>query len=85
MIRKLTLVSFALFAAITVSAQTPVSQLATEQLTNKQLDTLVATAKTPADHDRLANFYELKAQEYRAQAQVHAQMLARLYGQQRNQ
>jgi hypothetical protein len=75
MIRKLTLVSLALFAALAVSAQTPVSQLASEQLTNKQVDTLVATAKTPADHDRLANFYELKAQEYRAQAQVHAQML----------
>jgi hypothetical protein len=68
LIRKLTLVSLALFAAFAVSAQTPVSQLATEQLTNQQLTNLVATAKTPADHDRLANYYELKAQ-------VHAQML----------
>ena len=75
MIRKLTLVSLALFAAFAVAAQTPVSQLATEQLTNRQLHTLIATARTPEDHDRLANYYELKAQEYRAQAQVHAQML----------
>lgn len=76
MFRKVTVVSLALFAALAVSAQTPVAQLATEQLTSQQLHTLITTARTPSDHDRLANYYELKAQEYRAQAQVHAQMLA---------
>ena len=76
MIRKTLIVLAALFAAISVSAQTPISQLATEHFTAKQLNTLVASAKTPAEHERLANYYDLKAQEYRAEAQAHAQMLA---------
>ncbi|UWZ86564.1 hypothetical protein [Occallatibacter riparius] len=76
MFRNLFIVSAVLFAALFVSAQTPVSQLATEHLSAKQLNALVANAKTSADHERIANYYELKAQEYRAQAQVHAKMLA---------
>jgi hypothetical protein len=76
MIRTVSILFTALFAAFAVSAQTPVTQLATEQFTVKQLNALIATAKTPADHERIANYYELKAQEYRAEAQAHAQMLA---------
>ena len=76
MIRKIFTLSILLFATLLVSAQTPVSQLATEKLTAKQLNALVASAKTPAEHLRIAGYYELKAQEYRAQAQVHAEMLA---------
>jgi hypothetical protein len=74
-IRNLSIALIALFAAFTLSSQTPVTQLRTEQLTQKQVNALLTTASTPADHERLANYYELKAQEYRAQAQVHAQML----------
>ena len=76
MIRKNLILFAALFAALSISAQTPVSQLSTEHFTAKQLNSLVSTAKTPAEHERLANYYEVKAQEYRAQAQMHAQMLA---------
>ena len=76
MIRKTLIVFAALFAALSVSAQTPVTELAVENLSVKQVNSLVSTAKTPAEHERLANYYDLKAQEYRAQAQVHAQMLA---------
>lgn len=76
MFRNLFIVSAALFAALFASAQTPISQLPTEHLSAKQLNALVANAKTSADHERIANFYELKAQEYRAEAQMHARMLA---------
>jgi hypothetical protein len=64
-----------LFAALAVSAQTPVSQLVTEKLTARELNALVVSARTPAEHQRIASYYELKALEYRAQAQVQARML----------
>ena len=78
MIRSLLALSVVLFAALACSAQTPVSQLATEHFTAKQLHHLMATARTPAEHERLANYFALKAQEYRAEAQMQARMLVSL-------
>jgi hypothetical protein len=45
-----------------------------EKLTKKQLLSLIATAKTPAEHQRIAEFYQEKAQEYLAQAKEHEEM-----------
>ncbi|MDR3724789.1 MAG: hypothetical protein P4K83_09920 [Terracidiphilus sp.] len=47
-----------------------------EKLTKHQLTALIATAKTPAEHERLAKYYEAKAQEYQAQAKEHEAMVA---------
>ena len=47
-----------------------------EKLTKHQLNTLIATAKAPAEHLRIAKFYELTAQDYKAQAQEHEEMIA---------
>jgi len=47
-----------------------------EHLSKQQLNNLIATAKTPAEHERIANFYEAKALDYRAQAQEHKSMIA---------
>jgi len=48
-------------------------------LSNKELKTLLATAKTPADHQKIAAYYHdqaqrlnVKAQEYSAQAALYA-------------
>ena len=46
-----------------------------ETLNKQQLNTLIATAKTPAEHERIANFYKLSAQDYKAQAQEHEEMI----------
>ena len=45
-----------------------------EKLNEQQLLSLIATAKTPAEHMRLARYYEAKAQDYLAQSKEHAQM-----------
>ena len=42
----------------------------------RQLTTLIATAKTPAEHERIARSYKASAQDYRAQAQEHEAMIA---------
>jgi hypothetical protein len=65
--------------AITVAAfgQTPLAtQPRPGHLTRQQLNTLIATAKTPAEHERIARFYEAQAQDYRAQEQEHKAMVA---------
>jgi hypothetical protein len=54
-------------------AQTPPSvstkELKTLSISKKELKTLLATAKTPADQERLAAYYRDKAQYLRAKAQ----------------
>jgi len=67
----LSILSLAFVMTIAASAQ-PKS----EQLTRQQLDTLVATAKTPAEHQRIASFYEAKAATYRTEAEQHESMIA---------
>jgi len=47
-----------------------------EHLSKRQLNSLIATAKTPAEHERIAQYYQAKAQDYLAQAKEHEQMLA---------
>ena len=45
-----------------------------EKLTKRQLLSLIATAKTPAEHQRIAEYYHAKAQEYLAEAKEHGEM-----------
>ncbi|HLY41872.1 MAG TPA: hypothetical protein VKR52_11700 [Terracidiphilus sp.] len=47
-----------------------------EQLSKKQLAALVATAKTPADHQRIAAWYRVEAQQLLAASNDHARMAA---------
>jgi hypothetical protein len=65
--------------AITVAAfgQTPSTQQPKpEHLSKQQLNTLIATAKTPAEHERIAQYYQAKALDYLAQSKEHEQMVA---------
>jgi hypothetical protein len=54
----------------------PAQQPKPEHLSKQQLNTLIATAKTPAEHQRIADYYAASAQDYRAQAQEHEDMIA---------
>jgi hypothetical protein len=56
----------------TISSQ----QTKPEHLSKRQLNSLIATAKTPAEHQRIAQYYQAKAQDYLAQAKEHKQMVA---------
>lgn len=45
-----------------------------EKLSRQQLLSLIASAKTPAEHRRVAEYYHATAQDYLAQAKEHAEM-----------
>ena len=58
-------------------AQTPVvSQPKPEHLSKQQLHALIASAKTPAEHERLAQYYRAQASDYLAEAKDHESMVA---------
>jgi hypothetical protein len=71
----LSVLSFALIMTVAAFGQAA-SQQKPETLTKQQLNTLIATAKTHAEHQRIASFYDLSAQDYKAQAQDHQEMIA---------
>jgi hypothetical protein len=48
-----------------------------EKLNKKQLQSLIVNARTPADHQRIADFYHAKAQSLLAESSEHAAMAAR--------
>jgi hypothetical protein len=48
----------------------------TPTLGKSELNTLIATARTPAEHERIAQDYRVQAQNYRAEASAHAAMVA---------
>jgi len=77
--------TFAVFSVVTLAfvmtvsaiAQTPLAlQSKPEHLGKQQLNTLIATAKTPAEHERIAKYYREKALDYLAQAKDHEAMVA---------
>ena len=70
----LSVLSFALVMTVAAFGQTA-PQTKPESLTKQQLNTLIATAKTPAEHERIANFYKLSALDYKTQAQEHEEMI----------
>ena len=62
-----------LIVAAPVQGQS-VSRTKTDKLSNQQLLSLIATAKTPEDHHRLARYYESQAQYYLEQSKLHEDM-----------
>lgn len=69
----LSVLSLALVMTVAAFGQTPVKP---QHLSKQQLNTLIATAKTPADHERIAQFYQSEAQDYLAQSKEHEAMVA---------
>jgi len=45
-----------------------------EKLSKQQLLSLIASAKTPAEHRRVAEYYHATAQDYLAQAKEHEEL-----------
>jgi hypothetical protein len=62
-------------AMATMLAVLSTQPAATPTLGKRQLDTLIATAKTPAEHERIAQDYRSQAQNDLAQANEHAAMV----------
>jgi hypothetical protein len=68
------ILSVVLALTATVFAQAPATTPTHEALSKKQLNSLIATAKTPAEHQRIAQFYRAQAAGYLAESKEHAQM-----------
>lgn len=76
---KRTLFILSLMMALTVAVfgqTSAASQKQAKRLSKQQLNSLIATAKTPAEHQRVAQYFEAQAQDYRAQAEEHEAMIA---------
>jgi len=72
----LSTLSLAVVMTVAVFGQTPATpQARPEHLSRHQLKTLIADAKTPAEHQRIAQYYLAKAQVYLAQSEKHEEML----------
>lgn len=77
---KHTIVAFVFILAVMAFVTIAQAQQNAGQLSKQQLHTLIATAKTPAEHQRIAAYYSAKAQDDLAQARVHEQMAAHFSG-----
>ena len=65
----LTILVSGLVLSVTAFAAEPVSSI-----TAKEVKQLITTASTPADHLRLAKYFELRAAKLDAEAKEHAEM-----------
>lgn len=72
--RIIATLSFTAVLAFTSFAATAQTQPNAGNLSKQQLVSLVANAKTPAEHLRIAQYYGAKAQDYLAQSKEHEQM-----------
>lgn len=72
----LTVVSLSFVLMLGAVRATAATRPQAEKLSKQQLQTLIASAKTPAEHERIARYYEAKTQSDLAQAAEHAQMAA---------
>ena len=72
--RTIAILSSILVLTLVSFASTSQAQQNTQKLSKQQLASLISTAKTPADHIRIAQYYGSEAQSDLAQSQEHAQM-----------
>jgi hypothetical protein len=71
--RSLVILSVVLALTFTAFSQAQ-STRKSEKLSEQQLLSLIATAKTAADHTRIAEYYEAQVKDYLAQSKEHEQM-----------
>lgn len=62
--------------ATTLAQAAPASHARSEHFSKRQFAALIANAKTPAQHEHIAQLYQAQAADYRAQAQEHVAMIA---------
>ena len=65
--------------AIAVVMSTAVQADEEQKLNRKELKTLIASAKVPADHERIAAYYRAEAQKLEAKQREHEEDLAEYY------
>ena len=68
---------FSILVALTVAIPAmgqSASQAKPDKLSNHELLSLIATAETPADHLRLARYYQSQANYYLEQSKLHEEM-----------
>lgn len=63
---------------LTLAVAVPLARPATHQknLTRKELRALIASAKTPAEHERIAVYYRAEAQRFQGKYREHEEDLA---------
>ena len=77
---SLSTASIALRMILAIAIATPLAQSAVQQtLTKKELKALTASAKTAADHERLAEYHRAEAKRLEAKQREHEQELAKYY------
>ena len=66
---------------LAIMVAVPLAQPAVRQdkLTSNELKALIASAKTPADHERIAAYYRAEAQHLAAQHREHEEDLVEYY------
>src|SRR3954453_5918918 len=69
---RMVIVFSAVAFAVSVAASAAQTPRSTDLLTSKQIKTLVANAKTPADHLKLSKHFTALAAKYDAEAADHA-------------
>lgn len=62
--------------SLVAQAPQPSRQTTAPQLTEKELLALLDTAKTPADHEKLAAYYDAEAMDFEAKAAKHKRLAA---------
>jgi hypothetical protein len=72
--RTIVFLSSILVFAVVAFAATSQAQQNSVKLSKQQLATLIATANTPAEHTRIAQYYAAEVQSDLALSQEHAQM-----------
>ena len=75
LIRSIALIVFALLPLTAY----PLKAAESGQLSKKELKALIKSANTPAEHQRVANFYRSEAARLRARAAKHEAMIAANY------
>ena len=69
-----------LSAVLALPASAATVYQAQEHLSKKQLAALVGSAKTPAEHERIAAYYRAESERLTAEADRHADLAGRFLG-----
>ena len=72
--RMIAAFSFVVVLSLAGTARAASASNVQEHLSKKQLASLVVSAKTPAEHQRIADYYRAESENYLAQAGEHARM-----------
>ena len=73
---KRTFAILAFFLALTTSGFAASDSQPAAHISKKQLDAMIASARTPADHLKIAAYYRAESEKYFAESRAHADMAA---------